>query len=1039
MSNKRDSYIISRPSAAAELSTMLLDYKKFSCNEGSNSGESCRNIAMIVAPGLCGKTTFLLNDAKQMVVNGRNFENPYKDNGYKGFYKWVYVPFDIKGATDSKAMFLYKVCREMKRQGYSSPVLEASLKRYSVLTNKSLSNRFADFASVLNNAMRIVESATDAADYAYKLIEFVRDQNPDFLPDIDLGVEAILGMIEGAISTAESVVSITSGGVFVLRITIKAVALAADAASKKYECSFDISPMFNNMGIDSVERTMESAITSTFGNEIGNEGRPCIVIDGVEGLMGYDGPDDRVAWLERICSKNDAFFIISGRRRLRNLPSAKTQDIDLGTVSKDEFKILLGNPAVLSRQDEHIYKAAADLPGVLAIYATGRIDGILSKEDRRGIANTAKYVFGKKGIFRWKRMPIVQYNQIAQRGGLVKKLAAKYQEEMEQNKKGHLWQLVAALSWIPEWNAVQLMGVLSAFEAHALYINELYSLPFIQEAIPETSTFRIHPVMSACFRDACSEELRASLISNFEELLNTGSMKKCAIQTLLNLHLRGINDCISILETSDGEKKDKSLYFEEDLNNFEDMQITFDSIANQTIILATIDTLAKEKAAKELADHLCGMVSLMIEWAVTVRNEDPETSLSIITLADNLSRSVAFQIAPRLKALKESDAILLYASALRQEGAILSDHYRMKSDVCFHIKALALEIEALRAVLGVEGRRWDSVLKGKNASVFVDCINSVAMSCYRLKRYDLALPLISVAYGIIDFDKKHAVGKSVETRIRNNFAAIRYGFLADCVEPRSINGVSWPMPVADSNNAERDNDNGRKCDTRIIPCFVSPFRDGLLEEMINEGREKTRNLFMPGNDMAWKSAFNYISCLMLSDEHIDEACDAIRRCEDNINAEKQGKSDYMLRCLTIKSRILIKMALKDTQNKKKYLDEAREAAEKANGLAVDILGSMHVDVLKNKKLINEINEYVKAPDSIEFGKTEKGEYREASIVRIPATTVAGNIVRGDMVFLEDVFSLSQKDLEKKFHAVFKSELGVLKQLLPEAFVNQITE
>lgn len=93
--------VIRRSMAAAKIKGAM---KAYVGDEAPLDKSGKPNIAMIVAPGLAGKTTFLLHDVKSLLGKRRAKEEEKKELG--DYYSWVYVAFDIETSRDSRALFL---------------------------------------------------------------------------------------------------------------------------------------------------------------------------------------------------------------------------------------------------------------------------------------------------------------------------------------------------------------------------------------------------------------------------------------------------------------------------------------------------------------------------------------------------------------------------------------------------------------------------------------------------------------------------------------------------------------------------------------------------------------------------------------------------------------------------------------------------------------------------------------------------------------------------------------------------------------------
>ena len=507
------------------------------------------------------------------------------------------------------------------------------------------------------------------------------------------------------------------------------------------------------------------------------------------------------------------------------------------------------------------------------------------------------------------------------------------------------------------------------------------------------------------------------MLGPFKDLLKEDAeVRVRALETLIPLRLCLAASCLATIEGTDLGLVD----------NGDDSTVTalFDR-AEGILKVERLDTEAKRSAAEDLLGHLDQLTWLLSEKSQDQRKADAEAALGTAQLVVELRNSIRARVYPRLKPLlaerghdagRESKCLLDYANALRREGAIRSDLYRNFADISQHATALRLEVEGLRTVLRVvgnehEGYTWESLVVGDRATDVADALNAVGTSCYRIKRYDVAIPLLTVAR-TMTAAKGSKVVRATADRIANNYGAARYGFVRDC----DGQGVSYP----DAGWLLFDAGSGvRRGWGRAISATGAGrlLRDEMLAEAVDAYGASVKKMRESGS-YRWEPMGNYAECLAARGD-LDGAREVADDLVRDVRLKKDGSND-LARALVVRARVLLGLAKRardaeaddDAAEADALLAAARADVMRSRELKVKEKGPFHVDVVKADGLLGEIDGLMGT--TVGEGQAPGERLRARPHVIPSAQAVTNGIVRGEDLGAWDVLGMSEEDFERRF-------------------------
>lgn len=1017
--------VIKRISAALETRKLLEAYRAE--RMGGNSGQvtSAPSIALITGTGLAGKTTFLMHDVKPLVEElSRGSVSPFT---------WVHLSCDVDSGNFACAALFFELCERLEKERVSLPTCQGVLKKYNSMVANGLQKRFAErwnaffnFVEILDDAASSVNELSSAlSSTVRKIAEGIPGTAPLILPFLSAldNVSEVNGAIVGCASLFNSIAnSLQSDGKG-----------EAKRYMRKYErgqkCVISFEPLFDDLESDDLLAALPYALALDL---VCSPKIACIAFDGVEGLMrAHNGAS--IPWLRRLISSVNAFYILAGRNTPTGLPQSRCATVALDRISAAEFQQMLGRKVVpLLPSDREILKLASDLPGLLSMYAQGLAEGAWSKGAEHRILGYKPSIFGLKE----KHAPSVE--------SLSRAMVLEYANSLRAVNGGNIWQLVATLSWLPEWNTDRAAEILACGKAHSELLDDLKKLPFTREIDPEAGLYGIHPSVASHIRAISGTATWHAVRDTVSPLLNDGqlSTRMAAATILLGVNAHMARGLLSEIDESykvalPSDPSDQAL------------RELFDSAAD--VIGRYSRDSDKAGPIDKAIDLLGSVVGLIGSRRDSLREIDTSSALESAVLCADLCHGLA-TICGRVhegglcSAKRYNDARLAEAEAQRSLGAIYSDQFRNRSDITLHLDALGMEIRALQTVFQIEKGTYDVVAKGKNANVAAGCINSVATSSYRIKRYDIGLCLSKIAKAMRDAPGSK-VSDGIASYIANNYGSTRLSYVTDVLSE----GMSYASP-GDISLTE----DGAKNKEEALDGALRAYR-----EVINASHRA-------GRTPDWNKIANYAECCLLKGQSVknkgqidDEqggstagwqatamaTCDGLKAV---IEVAGQGKSRYMARCLLVRARVALDIArcgfkveggtsaiageigelleVKESpeatpEDIRSRFESAREDAVESLCLSVDLKGPSHVDVRKAEELIREIDDAVAesrlldddVKDSIKRVDLDKQNVALQSVSRaLRPEELVMRIVRGDRVDLWDLFGLSEEEFIRRF-------------------------
>ncbi|OUP08477.1 hypothetical protein [Collinsella sp. An2] len=989
------------------------------------AGAGAKNVVVITGSGMSGKTTFLLNDVKGLV------ESSYKDS-----LAWSYVTCDAGTPRYAKACLLFELALSLQKAGFRTPVLRAALVEYNRCENGALRKRYGAVWDSWNGALaRIGEVTVVASVFINGLNAFV--SNVPNVVQMDPYMRDYLGIVvEGLNNASEALDKFTNIYDVISLVCGQLGKRLKDDPSFKVKAHFD--EMFRSQGIETLEAGLEAALAFDMGMglcEQDGAGRKAVVaIDGIERLVVSEGRSGRVPWLERFIRRSGAFFILSGRTLELGLLGDEYEEVTLDGISEGEFETMLSRP--LTADDRSLLAVASDLPGVLAAYAdgvsSGLWDGFEGLGDKPEPGRVGRLVVALKRL-----VPHLRKGKFAGKSPdeLLRDLSERFERALKTRDGGRDWQVLAQLSWIPEWSVNRAVSVLTALSVSSEFIDNIRGFSFVLQVPGGEGLYRIHPVIAPYFRALTREATWDEMLRRLERALGNMDIEDREVKgRMLDTAIRlRVGKCHRAL---DAIGRGTYLVDDEIEDSIPNLIARLDSCSGRK----RLQNKGREQVICKLVEELLGLVRLMIDAGDNARAAGPKNALCYLDLAINVLQwlidnqhdlevgvSGCENLCPEIA--------LAFSRAHRAKGAVLSDQYRNVSDITYHLGALANEIDSIRALLRIAPEEWKKCARGKCGDELAACFNAIAISTYRIKRYDVAVPLVNVAYAMCEVDGS-TVTKKTKSRVLNNYGAVRYSMEEDLTSP----GASLPPEVHIKPDGEDSVEYLRDQFDNAIGVYERAF-----EESKSQGQ--TEN---------WESTANWALLLWRSGKR-NQALNVINGLRDRIIDRGQGGSNYMARCLLVRARILLdkpggidgKMEVGKSGGEKQgpardgELVEAMQNAMDAWGIKKRRKGKEHVDLPKIEAVIIDVlaamNELVGNNEPAAMGLANKVnttrakrqpslrmgvEDCELKVVGLgrgplsknprPAYVVASLLARGDDVDIDEILGISDPaELQQK--------------------------
>lgn len=668
---------VERPIAARQLANRYLAWR----NRFDTVPQPAK-VVTICGNGLTGKTSFLLNEARQELVGAENRADR------TAAFHYVYCDLDVARKHEVREIEALLLIRNaLNRHQVPTPVLDQGLRKYNVLTHGGLS-RFG--SGELEVPKELFDCVADA-----------------MVSTIFAGANPVAGAI----------------GASIARVAIEGAKVVYRREKDLRRAEQEWREASDSLSSPDL-REVYSKFPAYLAEDVdATPGRICLVIDSFEVVYGTDKVDDSPKWVEMLAGKPNLFLVVAGRRVPEQFDLAKSVELDLGSVDRKAFAeglIVCG----LNRGDaKKIARSCDQVPGLGVIIAkTGMGDwGMFDELSIEGDGDPKRQFEVLKRFMR---------DQLAQ---------------MHE----HVARQLKAMAWIGSWRSgcIPSIPILDEFAE-----KELANLSYVGSSA--RGGYAVHALVASAIREICKSDFNGELERQVKGRLNdrsVGAEEVTALtQALVALAGNRVRECVHALC--------RKLILR---NNPLDESISLSACGDILDLIGIMDYSAMDDGCRAAVDSyleaLLDYSEVELRYALLYEYVDPTFSFQRAQDAIDVCRRIVdfanswFRrtLSPEDGNMRREAVLLDYAARLRKFAAVATEMYKLTSDYSYQVNSMQYELEAAESIVGhVIGK--GRLATPDDLTLLCNMLNAMSISQYRLRRYDVSLPLREICCSLIE-------------------------------------------------------------------------------------------------------------------------------------------------------------------------------------------------------------------------------------------------------------------------------------------------
>lgn len=451
--------------------------------------------------------------------------------------------------------------------------------------------------------------------------------------------------------------------------------------------------------------------------------RVCLILDSFEVLYGLGRSDDLPSWVDMLAGKPRVFLIIAGRRVPEQFDLAKCAPLDLGPVDKGEFSRQLVGIGLGKRAASQISRLYSQVPGLGVIVARrGLEEGGLSS------TSTCMSGPGRENHFEVLKLAVGEWLQ-------------EFDEKVAEQIK--------ATAWIGGWRPGNPPSIpmLQGFAE-----SEISNLSYVSKS--DEGRYIVHALVAEAIRCLCDDgftsEFERQILARLDE--KPSDVQEVAELTgaLVFLAAHRVRGCADGLRQT-GILTNSPL---EEVVRLADCGDILDLIGTMDYYLVSEDG---RRAVDAYLGALQAYSEMELRYALLYQFVDPTFSFQRAQDAvDVCKRIVDFASSwfRRTRCRSEgedrrTEVLLEYARRLRRFAAIATEVYKLTSDFSYQVNSMQYELEAAESIIGYVVGRGD-LASPEDLTLLCNMLNALSISQYRLRRYDVSLPLREICCSLIE-------------------------------------------------------------------------------------------------------------------------------------------------------------------------------------------------------------------------------------------------------------------------------------------------
>lgn len=504
--------------------------------------------------------------------------------------------------------------------------------------------------------------------------------------------------------------------------------------------------------------------------------------------------------------------------------------------------------------------------------------------------------------------------------------------------------LIYTLSWFDPWTWESVQQIVHGTVSHIQTLHDLIKKsPFIVKVEGDVERYTVAREYALIIQNCCSTRVASSLEKSFKKsIAGVSSTQKTEIfKALLRIEQQGVNRQVNATDRNPSDAFNRGMrdgaMSPQILAEWCEDVIPSVMIQGKNVIESYIRVLdaALELYASQRGTDLDasfkGVAGLVEIW---------EDFFSNLNLLENTKGDKKEYLEWRAGVERRNVAALL------QCGAISSDKYRASSNIVYHISALTYELKALR-------KAYDFI-SSQDVSLISKSLINVAVSCYRIQRYDIALPLSRVAYEFSKIHKNEVKEKGRYNTVLRNCAAIRYS--------AAVDGYSTLHTTRDDLlNAAKDFSE-QELETKPENTWISKIRRAACIMQLSSSRresadalrdldEATSEIRKVLKEIQWKREMGTIGRPYVREQEAERYLSQICERKARLCDDRSEKSDLLKEAL---KHVLNACPVKPVDDQSGQSEDSLERARKVCDEAKEGRTVFPVDVRKDLERIQSL-------------------------------------------------------------------------------------